>query len=108
VAPPAGPGEWEIRFYTNGASGGWEHLCQQAAGNTAKAWHLLREDPRPRVDGRHFPLRGDLATKVIDGKPCEQWELEVTGGGRIFYAIDDDRRTIWITYAGPGHPKATE
>jgi hypothetical protein len=49
VAPPAGPGEWEIRFYTSEAAKGWEVLCQQAAGNTAKAWHLIRADPRPPV-----------------------------------------------------------
>jgi hypothetical protein len=108
VAPPAGPGEWEIRFYTSDAAKGWEVLSQQAPGNTAKAWHLMRADPRPPVDDRHFPLRGDLATKLIDSVNCEHWELEVTGGGRIFYAIDNERHTVWITVAGAGHPKVTE
>jgi hypothetical protein len=108
VAPPPAPGEWEIRFYTNDAAKGWGALCQQAATNTAKAWHLIREDPRPPVDDRHFPLRGALATRLIDGVSCDHWELEVTGGGRIFYAIDDSRHTVWITVAGTGHPKVTD
>jgi hypothetical protein len=36
------------------------------------------------------------------------WQYEVTGGGRIWYMIDDARRTAWITYAGSGHSKATD
>lgn len=108
VAPPPAPGEWEIRFYTSDAVKGWDVLCQQAAGNTSKAWHLIRSNPRPPVDDRHFQLSGALATKLIDGASCDQWELEVTGGGRIFYAIDDERRTVWITVAGAGHPKVTD
>jgi len=26
----------------------------------------------------------------------EQWEYEVTSGGRVRYAIDDDNRTVWL------------
>lgn len=108
VAPPAGPGEWELRYYSNDAAKGWEDLCRQAPGNTWTAWSLLRANPRPPVDDRHFPLKGTLAIRFIDGKPCEQWELEITGSGRVFYAIDDGRRTVWITVAGTGHPKVTD
>jgi len=38
----------------------------------------------------------------------EQWQYEVTGGGRIWYLVDDATRTVWLTYAGTGHPKATD
>jgi hypothetical protein len=38
----------------------------------------------------------------------EQWQYEVTAGGRIWYCIDDDRRTMWMIDASVGHPKATE
>jgi hypothetical protein len=38
----------------------------------------------------------------------EQWQFEVTAGGRIWYAIDDRTRTLWITYAGTAHPKLTD
>jgi hypothetical protein len=71
-------------------------------------WRQMRTDPRPPIDQRHTPLRGDLATKLIGGHPLEQWQAEVTGAGRIWYAIDDDRRTVWLTHASTGHPKATE
>lgn len=38
----------------------------------------------------------------------EQWQYEVTAGGRIWYLVDSARRTLWIKAAGTGHPKATE
>jgi hypothetical protein len=36
----------------------------------------------------------------------EQWQY--AGGGRLWYVIDDDKSTVWLTEASPGHPKATE
>ena len=38
----------------------------------------------------------------------EQWQYEVSGGGRIWFAIDDENRVLWITQAGTGHPKQTD
>jgi hypothetical protein len=108
VAPPAATGEWEVRFGTNDAAKGWDALCQQAPGNTAAAWQQLRTNPRPPVDRRHGQLHGDLATRVFEGRDLAQWQIEVTGGGRIWYIIDDDRRTVWLTYAGLAHPRATD
>jgi hypothetical protein len=107
VAPPPARGEWEVRFGTTEAATGWEILCKHAAGPALAAWALLRANPRPPVDNRHHPLKYDLASKTIQGRVCEQWQFEVTGGGRIWYAIDDDRRTVWLTVARIGHPPQT-
>jgi len=38
--------------------------------------------------------------------PC--WQIEVTGGGRIWYLLDTEKRTVWVTFASTAHPKATE
>jgi hypothetical protein len=38
----------------------------------------------------------------------EQWQYEVTGAGRTWYCIDDRRKTVWMTAASVGHPKASE
>jgi hypothetical protein len=38
----------------------------------------------------------------------EQWQYEVTGAGRLWYCIDDEHRTVWLTDAVTGHPKVTE
>src|SRR5437879_1694616 len=44
---------------------------------------------------RQHRLRGDLATHRHNGRDMEQWEYEVTSGGRVRYVIDDDNRTVW-------------
>jgi hypothetical protein len=32
----------------------------------------------------------------------------MTGGGRLWYCIDDTRHLVWLTDAMVGHSKATE
>ncbi len=68
----------------------------------------MRSNPRPAEDKRHTRLRGDLATRSFDGRDLEQWKIEVTGGGRIFYLVDDAKRTVWVVVATQRHPKITE
>jgi len=54
------------------------------------------------------PAGGDLAIHRHNGRELEQWEYEVTSGGRVRYVIDDENRTVWLIYASPRHPKDTE
>ncbi|MGD9751240.1 MAG: hypothetical protein AB7W59_09615 [Acidimicrobiia bacterium] len=44
----------------------------------------------------------------MNGVDLEQWQFEVTAGGRLWYCIDDDAKTVWLTDAHVGHPKSTE
>lgn len=109
VAPPAEVGGWELRFATGEAVKGWENLCRQAAANTLAAWHELRSRPdAPAPTPRHHRLKGSLATASHGAVAMEQWQFEVTGGGRLWYLVDTERRTLWIKAAGTGHPKATD
>ncbi|MFC9999039.1 hypothetical protein [Nocardia sp. NPDC127526] len=48
------------------------------------------------------PLRFDLGRVVVEGGALEQWQYEVTGGGRIWYAIDDERRVLYALAAAAG------
>ncbi|WP_072691536.1 hypothetical protein [Rhodococcus marinonascens] len=109
VAPPAGASAWELRFATTEAVKGWEALCQQAPANTLTTWHELRARPdTPVPTTRHHQLKGSLATAAHSGVVMEQWQYEVTAGGRIWYLVDTARRTLWIKAAGTRHPKATD
>ena len=54
------------------------------------------------------PKRGDLASHRHNGRDLEQWEYEVTSGGRVRYIIDDEQQTVWLIYASPRHPKDTD
>lgn len=107
VAPPPRKGDWEFRYATNSAVTGWEKICAAAPGPARTAWEHITTDPRDRTARQH-PLKGSLATREVNGHLLEQWQYEVTGAGRVWYVIDDNRRTAWMTDASPGHPKETE
>jgi hypothetical protein len=109
VAPPAVRGEYVIKFATNDAVKGWEELCRQAAANTRGAYEAMRDNPCPKPETeRQHRLKRDLAWAVHDGKTLEQWQFEVTAGGRIWYVVDQDTRTCWLKHVGTGHPKPTD
>lgn len=109
AAPPPVEGEFDLRFANSAAADGWEHLSRQVPANLRRAHDAIRAAPRSMTSpDRHHRLKGSLATGVWKGQAHERWQFEVTGGGRIWYLIDDDRRTAWITYAGTGHPSETD
>ena len=109
VAPPPVEHEHDIRFGDAAAVKGWEELERQAGRNLRRAWEDLRADPRSRSNpARQHRLKGDFGQGTWKGIVCERWQYEVTGGGRLWYFIDDGSRTVWIVYAGTGHPKATD
>jgi len=101
------PHPWLVRAADRQAYQGWQRLLAAVPGNLDRAWVALTSDPR-HIDQRQHPLKGSLGMVKIAGSALEQWQYEVTGGGRIWYAIDDDNRTLWITRAGAGHPKDTD
>jgi hypothetical protein len=106
VPPPEG--QWDVRFGASDAATGWDELCRHALANTRRCLEILRSDPRSGADHeRQHRLRGDLATHRHNGREMEQWEYEVTSGGRVRYVIDDENRTVWLIYASPRHPKDT-
>ena len=111
VAPPPIGDEWNIRFNTNDSAKGWDELVAAAPGNARRAWDIMRSDPGPgpgKPTSRHHQVYGSMSTGTQGGRTFPQWQIEVTGGGRIWYLLDADRHTVWITQAGVGHPKATE
>lgn len=109
AAPPTVGTEFEIRFGTGESGTGWEHLARQVPSNLRRAYDTIRANPRSTANpDRHHRLKGSLAVGAWKGAQLERWQYEVTGGGRIWYLIDDERRTVWITFAGTGHPKSTD
>lgn len=107
VAPPPARDGWDLRYATSDAVAGWDKVCSAAPANARTAWSRITSDPRERTARQH-PLKGALTTRSVNGEPLEQWQYEVTAGGRLWYCIDDKRRIVWLMDAMPGHPKATE
>ena len=61
-----------------------------------------------RESGPPAPTEGLAGHPGRPGKVLDQWQYEVTSGGRIWYCPDPAARIVWITYASTAHPKATE
>ncbi|WP_245673025.1 hypothetical protein [Nocardia lijiangensis] len=100
---------WEARFATSEAAKGWEDLCRTARSNTWEAWIVLTERPlAPENPARQHRLRDTFGTRVIAGRTLEQWQYEVTAGGRIWYCPDPEQRIVWVVLARAGHPKQTD
>ncbi|TDC57208.1 hypothetical protein E1258_22455 [Micromonospora sp. KC207] len=109
VAPPAPPSGWELRFGTKEAAEGWEELVKAAPGNLWRAWESLTYGPEDlTILNRQHRLKGELGSRMVQGENLEQWQYEVTGGGRIWYCPDPERRIVWVTYASTAHPRATD
>jgi CubicO group peptidase (beta-lactamase class C family) len=106
---PTGPGEWQLLPLDTAAAQGWDDLCRQAPGPTAGAYDALVRNPEDRSNlHRQHRLKGTLSRNTIKGVELEQWEYEVTGGGRIRYCPDPDKRIAWVVLASTRHPKDTE
>ncbi|QUH00107.1 hypothetical protein HUO13_04120 [Saccharopolyspora erythraea] len=109
IAPPAAPGQWEVRCGINDAGKGWEDLCRQARGNTRWAWEQMSTDPMPNPETpRHHRLKGRLWNGSFEGRELPMWQIEVTSGGRVWYLVDEECSTVWVVAAGTAHPKATD
>lgn len=107
VAPPPEKSGWDIRFANNQAAREWDELCNTASANTRRAWNEITSEPRRRSP-RQARLKKGYGAKHVEGKTLEQWQHEVTAGGRIWYCPDDETKTVWVTAVHIGHPKATE
>ena len=104
VASPPAAGGWDFRYATSDAVHGWEAVCSAAPANARTAWERITADRRHRTERQH-PPKGSLGTRLVNGETLEQWQYEVTGADRLWYCIDDERHTDWLTDASAGHPK---
>ena len=108
VTVPPPQDQWNVRFGTSDAADGWEELCRHALGERP-AIPGDPPGPDPRSGGGHdrqHRLRGNLATHRHNGRDMEQWEHEVTSGGRVRYVIDAGSRRCRGRRRGAGRVRA--
>lgn len=101
------PKPWTVRAADRQAYEAWQQLVAQSRQAADRVWVEMTSDPR-KVSDRQHQLRGTLGEVSIGGKTLDQWQAEPTGAARVWYAIDDETRTLWLTSDGLGHPKKTE
>lgn len=107
VPRPASGKDWDIIPDTREAGEAWDQQLTSHGNALAEAWDLLTRNPRQRTERNH-QLRGDLGYRSRGGLPLEQWQYEFSGPGRIWYCIDDDNHTVWLTEVRSGHPGQTD
>ncbi|MFC4531829.1 hypothetical protein [Sphaerisporangium dianthi] len=102
------PTGWIVRLVDRQAALGWASLLSQTPANLDRAWIAITADPRGHDDvARRHRLKFDLKAVKIDGVELEQWQYEVTGGGRIcmrsmtINASFGSRRPAPATLVGP-------
>ena len=104
VAPPPRPGDWELRHA--GAGDDWEELVANYPSAALACYDALSADPLARSN-RQGPLRGELGGRTIGGRAFTRWQYEATGGARVWYCPDGERRIVWITEVHLGAPSRT-
>ncbi len=105
AAPPPPQGGWDVVFGDKDAPEGWNELCRTAATSMRAAYEALTQYPTsPQRPKRQHRLKGQLSTRMVNGRDLEQWQYEVTCSGRIWYCPDPEKRVIWVMYASPQHP----
>ena len=83
AAPPRVGQEYDIRFDNAESAKGWDELARTVPANLRRAFETIRDTPRPTPSTeRHHRLHGSLATASRRGTDLEQWQFEVTAGGR--------------------------
>ena len=90
---------------TTHAVRGWKDLAATRRSALADAWDLLTADPT-RTSPTMHTLRGDLQFVAHGGRTHEQWQLELPGGARIWYYVDDS--TVYLVKAHTRHPNQTK
>lgn len=70
----------------------------------------LRTRPTDRSDNprRTAQLKGQFRDRDVGGVKLPQWQHELSSAGRIWYCVDQDAKTVWITHVSLSHPKATD
>jgi hypothetical protein len=65
-------------------------------------------DRSPRITAGIQLVQPALLIGQLTNQAGEQWQVKVSGSGRIWYLPDDDARTVWVVYASAAHPKETD
>ncbi|MBF6288131.1 hypothetical protein GV791_01880 [Nocardia cyriacigeorgica] len=103
------PKPWRVLLHSSQAARGWTELQRSALDALDRAWVDITGDPRSVANPhRQHRLKASLRSVKLGDRELEQWQYEVTAGGRIWYLIDDETRTLWITKAAVGHPGVTD
>ena len=88
--------DWIIVAHSQRVYKAWNKLMESIPESLERCLEYLCEHPMQRQTGRVFPLKGKRNYP-------HAWEFEVTGGDRVYYVPNPNKRIVSVYYAGK-HP----
>ena len=90
IAPARGwkTGRFRVVASSNAAKSEWDHFVKKIPKAMKRAYERLSEYPLDVQGSRQFPLKGKR-NKTF-------WEYEVTGGDRLYYAVDLTNQVVVV------------
>lgn len=124
ITRPTRTNEWLVLAADKRVAEEWDRWAKQEPNALAAAYDKVAANAI-EFSARQRKLEGAMGVGTYEGKTFDRWQYEVTGGGRIFYLVDDPteggrrkpqrkgrgrkpRRRVIIEALHPGHPKETE
>jgi len=102
-------GKWTVKPASRKAEKEWRAAEAVEPDLMGAERERLEEKPTDRGNPRRTgPLKGKYAERSVAGRKLPQWQHEITAAGRIWYCLDRERRTIWVTKVSLSHPKETD
>ena len=107
--PPPPPAEWTVKPASRAALRGWEEVAEAEPDLMRVVKERLRTRPLDRSDNpnRTHRLKPPLDLGRVGDLKLPQWQHEMTASGRIWYCVDADTRTVWVTKVSLEPPRET-
>lgn len=105
VERPTKKSEYVLQHAERSCEVGWTALCASQRNGCADLFDRLTIDPRHVVNpDRQHRLKGRLSTAIVGGTELDQWQYEMAKGARVWYVIDHESKTVFLTRVATAHP----
>lgn len=97
---PAGPPATAAPVYTihatdKGVRTRWRDLSVSYSNKLREYYDYLSQTPTRQLGERIFPMKGKKLAGI--------WEVEIGGGARFFYEVDEERRRVIVRDISQSH-----
>ncbi len=109
VRRPTKKSEYTLHHADRACEVGWTDLAASQRNGCADLFDRLTADPT-HVDNpnKQHRLKGSLSTTNVGGVEREQWQYEMAKGARVWYVVDQDTMSVYLTRVATAHPNQTK
>ncbi len=101
--------EYTLQHAERACKVGWSDVVASQRNGCADLFDRLTADPA-NVDNpdKQHRLKGNLSTTTVRGVERDQWQYEMAKGARVWYVVDRDNKTVYLTRVATAHPNQTK